>query len=159
MYRFAKTLHILGLALFLGSIFAHIVAGQLGGAPGAKDFAFARAEIAAATRLLTMPGLMLAIVSGLWMAFQSKLAPWRHPWIFAHAGLALAVLTIAVTLVIPAGKTTLAGGSLDEIGAALTVEHVAGGVNVLLTLTLVAIGVFKPKWIFARRAKNENEKT
>jgi hypothetical protein len=154
MYRIAKILHLLGLALFLGSIFAHIVAGQIGGGPGSAHFAFARAEISAATRALTMPGLLLALLSGLWMAVLTRLSPLRQPWLAFHAGLALVVLAIAATLVIPAGKTLLAGGGLDEMVAALTVEQVAGAINIALTLALAAIGVFKPKWGFARRAPN-----
>ena len=154
MYRIAKILHLLGLTLFLGSIFAHIVAGHLGGEPGSIHFAFARAEISAATRALTMPGLLLALVSGLWMAYLARLSPSRQPWLAFHAGLALVVLTIAATLLVPAGKTLLAGGGLDELGEALKLERVAGAANVVLTLALAAIGVFKPKWGSTRATPN-----
>jgi hypothetical protein len=146
MYRFAKTLHLIALALFLGSIFAHIVASQLGGPPGTADFTFAREEISAATRALTLPGLMLAILSGLWMAFLSGISPLRQPWIAAHAGMAVGVALIAAILVVPAGRTMLSNPSLDEIGTALTMEHAAGGLNILLTLAIVAVGVWKRRW-------------
>ncbi len=157
MYRVAKTLHLIGVALFLGSIFAHIVASQLGGTPGTARFAFAREEISAATRILTIPGLMLAILSGLGMATLSRLSPWRQPWIAAHAALAFVVLLVAATLVVPAGNALRAGGGIDEIGAALTVEHAAGGLNIFLTLAVMAIGVFKPKWGAHRARKQINE--
>ena len=40
IYRLLKILHLIGLSLFLGSIFGHIVASVLGGAPQAgNDFA------------------------------------------------------------------------------------------------------------------------
>ena len=35
IYRLLKILHLIGLSLFLGSIFGHIVASVLGGAPQA----------------------------------------------------------------------------------------------------------------------------
>jgi hypothetical protein len=84
MYRIFKTIHLLGLTLFLGSVFGHIVAGQTVGAQGASLIA-ARTEIVAATRLLTIR------------------------------------------------------------------EHGFGAFNVVLTLLLVILGVFKPKW--ARRTR------
>ena len=68
MYKAFKTLHIIGMALFLGSIFAHIAAGRV---PAAETepaaMVFTRQTIDLATRYVTLPGLGLAIVSGILM--------------------------------------------------------------------------------------------
>ena len=37
VYSSLKVLHLMGLVLFLGSIFGHIVAGSLGGGPVSGD--------------------------------------------------------------------------------------------------------------------------
>ena len=62
MYKFLKVIHILGVAMFLGSIFAHIATGHV---PGAADnppaMLFARQAIELATRYVTLPGLVIAI--------------------------------------------------------------------------------------------------
>ena len=53
IYRLLKILHLIGLSLFLGSIFGHIVASMPGGAPQAGNeaaFLTSRVHITAATR-------------------------------------------------------------------------------------------------------------
>jgi len=46
IYSSLKVLHLMGLVLFLGSIFGHIVAGILGGGPVSGDrFLGAREQI------------------------------------------------------------------------------------------------------------------
>ncbi len=83
------------------------------------------------------------------MAVPARLSPFRQRRIAAHAGMARIVLAIGV---VPDGKKIFSGGSLDEMNAALTLENVAGGLNIALTLALMAIGAFKPKWGLTRRA-------
>jgi hypothetical protein len=120
MYHFLKSLHLLGLTLFLGSIFSHIVAGAVGGA----DFLAARAEIDAATRALTLPGLGIAILSGVGLAL---LSPARRAWMGVPAALAAAIALLAVVAIVPAGRVALGGaaalaqgnGDIDRVRAAL----------------------------------------
>ena len=134
MLKPMKVLHLISLTLFLGSIFGHIVAGLAGGAVGGEGFLWARRSIAVATSALTVPGLALAMVSG---AAMAALTPARRRWMIVHAALALAVARIAVFAVPPAG----AGAN---VGPALAREHAFGALNILLTLAIVALGVFKP---------------
>ncbi len=117
MYRALKIAHLLGLALFLGSVFSHVVAAALGGAPGSPEFLPARAEIAAATRALTLPGLGLAVLSGVGMAL---VAPGlrRQRWLWLHAALAGLVVASSVALVAPAGRQALAGAEAFAAGGA-----------------------------------------
>ena len=95
VYSSLKVLHLMGLVLFLGSIFGHIVAGILGGGPVSGDrFLAAREHIAAATQFLTVPGLGLLLLSvvGLWlMGWSLK----NSRWLGVHMGLAVMVTLIA----------------------------------------------------------------
>jgi hypothetical protein len=156
MFRIFKTIHLLGLTLFLGSVFGHIVAGQAVGAQGGPYLVAARTETVAATRFLTMPGLILAIASGVAMMFCARLSPLRSPWLAAHIGLAAVVVITAVAVVVPAGREALAlvvaGDFGPGLNAALLREHGFGAFNVVLTLILVVLGVFKPKWARTPRA-------
>ncbi|KAB2915080.1 MAG: DUF2269 family protein [Hyphomicrobiaceae bacterium] len=155
MYRVLKFLHLLGLTLFLGSIFGHIVVSVLGGGPHSPLFLFARQNVTTATNVLTIPGLGLAIVSGIGMAVISRLSPLRARWLALHGSLALVVAAIAAVAIIPAGRDMLQGaialrdGSPDvaaaQILTAKRIEDIAGAINILLALTIAAIGVWKPK--------------
>ena len=110
LYRSLKMLHILGLTLFLGSIFGHIVSSVVGGRPGdGSAFVAAREHIRVATNVLTLPGLGLAGLSGVGMMLVARIHPKRTPWLVAHVVVAAMVAVIVFSLVIPAGQQTLAG--------------------------------------------------
>lgn len=151
MHRALKIAHLIGLALFLGSVFGHVVAAILGGPPGSPGFLPACTEIVAATRALTLPGLGLAVLSGLGMAIVSP-GLRRQRWLWLHAGLALLVVVSSLALLAPAGRRALvaaqplaAGGAgAPDLAAALLVERVAGAVNIVLAIALLAVGVIKP---------------
>lgn len=149
LYHSLKILHILGLTLFLGSIFGHIVSSVLGGEPGAgPSFIAAREHIRAATSVLTLPGLILAGLSGAGMMAAGRMNPVRAPWLAAHMSIAAVIFVLAFAVVVPAGQETLTAAlqakPADAILHSKFVEDVAGAVNVALTLVLVAVGVFKP---------------
>ena len=96
VYSSLKVLHLMGLVLFLGSIFGHIVAGILGGGPvSGGRFLAAREHIAAATQFLTLPGLALVLASGvgLWlMGWSLK----NRRWLCVQMGPAVMVTLDAV---------------------------------------------------------------
>jgi hypothetical protein len=155
MYRLLKILHLLGLTLFLGSIFGHIVASVLGGEGGSPAFLFARQHVSAATWALTMPGLGLAIATGIGMVLVGRISPLRARWLAVHALLATLVLLNAGLLVVPAGVELLHGATAlheDSAGtetarlvSAKFTEDIAGAVNVMLALGIIILGVWKPK--------------
>lgn len=149
MYRAVKILHLLAFAVFLGSVFSHIIAGIVGGEIGGAAFLAARQQIDAATRDLTLPSLGLAIVSGGYLAL---LSPARRPWMGVHGALAVGILSLAVLAIVPAGRVALVGaaalahghGDIEGIQAALLTERIAGVSNILMTLVAVALAVYKP---------------
>jgi hypothetical protein len=152
MTRFLKLLHLLGLALFLGSIFCHVVASVLGGAPGGSDaFIAARRQILLASQVVTMPGLGLAVASGVVMLI---LAQRRQTWMWIHGALGLVVLVVALTVVMPTvsaildGALAVAEGSGDAaaVTARYQVESVTGGLNVLISLAIIALAVWRPRF-------------
>ncbi|MDO4643744.1 MAG: DUF2269 family protein [Cardiobacteriaceae bacterium] len=149
IYRLCKIAHIIGLSLFLGSIFSHIVASIGGGPPGNPSFIAAREHISAATRFLTMPGLMLCLMTGISMCFLKGTSSLRQRWLLLHAILAVIVVILSVTVIVPAGEQTraLAHASAKpaEILAAKRVEDIAGAINILLTLTMISLSVFRPR--------------
>ena len=65
MFEFYRFMHIVGVAMFFGSVLAHVTAGLI---PGAADnpaiMLAAREAITLANWYVTIPGLILAIASG-----------------------------------------------------------------------------------------------
>jgi len=161
MTRLLKTCHLIGLTLFLGSILGHIVAGAAAGAPGTQSFLYAREHIALATQFLTLPGLALAVASGIALAAVSRLSPLRQRWLAAKIALTVAILINSAIFVAPSGARALAGalalskgdnGAMAEILSALRIEQIAGTVNILLILAIVLLGVFKPRLQWRRQS-------
>ena len=160
MYRVAKLFHLLGLTLFLGSVFGHIVA-SIGAESRDRRHSSQRVRtFRSATRYLTLPGLALALVSGLAMAGKSGLPALRQRWLLVHAGLAIAIVATTATIVGPAGQRILAaslafahnepGATLAAILDAKSSEDAFGRINLALALAAIVIGVFKPR--LSRRA-------
>ena len=152
MMRFLKLLHLSGLALFLGSIFCHVVASVLGGTPGGSAaFIAARRQILLASQFVTVPGLGLAVASGVAMLILVR--P-RQTWMWIHGALGLMVLVVALTVVMPTvsaildGALAVAQGSGDAaaVSARYQVESVTGGLNVLITLAMMALAVWRPRF-------------
>ena len=147
MHRILKVVHLIGRALFLGSVFSHVVASVVGGPPGSPGFLPARAEIVAATRALTLPGLGLAVLSGLGMAIVSP-GFRRQRWFWLHAALAGLVVASSLAWVAPAGRRALAlatsGEGAADLASALLIERVAGSVNIALAIALLVVGVIRP---------------
>jgi len=154
MLKIFKAVHIVGLAMFLGSIFAHIAAGQV---PGATDdppaMLFARQDIDLATRYVTLPGLAMALFSGALMAAKGYPGLLKRRWLRLHLLAALIVTAITVTVMIPAGRQILAAaaavaggtGSREAFADLANREHIFGALNILLVLGGIVLGAVKPR--------------
>ena len=139
-------MHILGMAMFFGSILAHVTVGLI---PGAADnpavMLAARQAITLANWHVTIPGLILAIVSGALMAANAGYLKRRR--LVMHIAAAAAIAVIAAIVLIPAAlefqaaaKAVGAGTMTPEAfaGAAIR-EHVFGAINIVLALAAIAL--------------------
>lgn len=152
MYKTAKALHFLGLAMFLGSILGHISIGFLPGAGEAQTILLGRQAIDVATWWLTLPGLALLVITGLFMTVQGRYGFARRRWLTAHQLLAVLIVLNAVFVLVPGGgallalATEVADGrqTADAMNALAGRESMFGAANLLMALTAVFIAVFKP---------------
>lgn len=149
MYHVLKMAHVVGLAMFLGSVFAHISVNAvpgIGSDPAAT--LTARHAVAAATAWVTLPGLLLAIASGLGLTLLGKHGFGRKRWLTLHQAAALLILLNALLVLAPAGRKAVEAarsGSLEAVATAAATESRFGPVNLLLTLSVVVLGVGKPR--------------
>lgn len=153
LYKSFKMLHLVGIVMFLGSIFGHVATSVLGGPPGGSpEFVAARENISALTRALTLPGLGLAVIAGLAMALIARLDPLRVRWLGLHGALGLVIVMLTATIVVPAGRhlreaalSARAGApSLPAIQNDLLLENVFGSVNIALALIAMAVTIWRP---------------
>ena len=149
-----KFLHILGIALFLGSLPGHIVLGALlpGGDIPPLGILFSRKVIQIITLVATIPGLTLAVITGLMLRHRHPLP--RPSWLGLHMALGLTVLAIGGLVITPqvlilgAQAQALASDSFDAAAwsGAKRIEDIAGTINLLLALLAMALACFKPDW-------------
>jgi len=153
MYKIAKALHLLGLAMFLGSILGHVTVGFI---PGATDpsrtMLFGRQAIEVATWSLTVPGLALLVVTGLFMTIHGRLGFLKRRWLTLHQLFGVAILLNAAFVLVPLGADLLElapeitdGTRPPERFMALARrESLFGAVNVVLALATLLVAVLKP---------------
>ena len=136
--KLLKTIHLLALAAFLGSILGYIVSGEVAAGLPPPALAVSRQLVLAGTDYLTLPALLLLILSGVALAGWQRRHAWR--WLamkLAGAGL-LALL--ALWWIRPAIVWSLAAlhaGTVPALEQAMQQEAVAGAANLLLTLLLI----------------------
>ncbi len=152
--RIAKALHFVGLAMFLGSILSHV---SLGFVPGARDPAqamlFWRQGIEIATHSLTVPGLALLVVTGLFMAGWGGSRFARQRWLIVHLAIGLLIVFIAAFVMLPVGTQSLdqavmmrhGVGSMETFSALIRRERIFGAISIVLALLSILIVTLKPR--------------
>lgn len=153
MYKAAKALHFVGLAMFLGSILGHVTIGFV---PGAKDqtqaMLFGRQAVEIATWSLTVPGLALLVVTGLFMILYGKLGFGRRRWLTAHQTIGVLIALNAALVLVPVGGNLLdvaveiirGSKSMEAFNALKDREAMFGAVNLVLALVTIFLATLKP---------------
>jgi hypothetical protein len=149
MIRGLRLAHFGGLIIFLGSIITFIVISTLIEGATLENIAFGRKIISTGTSILTLPGMWVLAITGLWMGYQRYGVKQR----FFQIKLLLMTLVVANAhfIIAPAvaSATELAARSLAQgqllpaYQAAYMQESIFGAINVLLTLTAAVVGVWK----------------
>lgn len=148
-----KILHLLGLALFLGSIPGHIVLGEIAGSgAGLAGFSSLLQAKHVMVLALTLPGLLLMLLTGAGLLLTSR-GLWRTRWMRVKLGLVVLVALNALLVLTPLGAqiAALAGeaaasGVVPPALAGLALrESLFGALNLVMILTIVALAVTKPR--------------
>ncbi len=158
MRKLTRTIHILAVCVFVGSIPAHIVLGQLAnshliGGGTMEIFAAYQQAKYALTIGLTTAGIVLTFLSGAALVMGRK-PLLRQNWLRAKlAVVALIAINGAVVLTPLAEQmrdlavTAIKSAALDAaFHAAENTEAVAGAINLALIVIALVLAVFKPKF-------------
>lgn len=141
-----KTLHLIALAGFLGSVLTFITIGIAADDASHTFMTTSRDLVLFCTRQLTFPSLTLLIMTGLAMAWHNK--PYKPRWIWAKVLLTTTMLANTLLLIEPAisesrhALSTLDNAAYDN---AITRESIYGGINLLLCVVLVLLGLARHK--------------
>jgi hypothetical protein len=149
MLRGVKLFHFGGLVIFLGSIITFIVISALVENASLENMAFGRKIISTGTNVLTLPGIWVLAITGIWMGYKRYGMRQRY---FQLKLLIIALILLnAHFVVVPAvsSATDLAvqslaqGQLLPEYRGAYIKESIFGALNVLLTITAAVVGVWR----------------
>ena len=148
MKRVARLAHIVGLVLLLGSILTFLVASSVGEKGGVVELAVARRIISTGTQLLTLPGLVLLVVSGAALVGLGTGA-WKEWPVRAMALSVAGIIANGVLVVLPfvrsataLAEASLAAGHLvPGYQHAYRMETLAGDINIALVLVALITGV------------------
>ncbi|RED46124.1 DUF2269 family protein [Aestuariispira insulae] len=156
MPKTIKLFHILGLVLFFGTVPVHILLGQI----ALSYFENGDTSLAATYRMilvqviqmLTLPGLALLWLSGLFSVFRSKGRILRQKWILMKLALVFLVsvngvvilTSLAKELAFHYGMAAATGEIAEEITALTTQEDLFGTLNLLMILAICALACYKP---------------
>lgn len=148
-----KLAHLVGLAVFLGSIAVYILLTSQHLPPGSAAYAQLRAQVLLGTEALTRPALLLTVASGigLLLAQRGKLQRWQ----LLKAVIGLLLLINTQLFVVPAirAAATLAApghGASSALAAAVSTESAAGAVNLLLALAAMGLAIVRPSLLMRR---------
>lgn len=145
LFRFA---HIVGVAMFFGSILGHVATTLIpGAAENIPAMLAARQAIVLANMYVTIPGLAIALISGALMVATSKYE--KGPALPLHIGLAVAIAVIAAVVLIPiafeleGAATSLSNGTTtqEDVVQITAREEMFGAVNIFLAFIAIALGV------------------
>ena len=148
MYRLLKTAHVLGFALFLGSIFGHIVAGVVGGDVGFSRLPRGAQNDHGGDGGLDLPGPRARHRERPRSRGDDGEAPrlaLRTRDARRAGGAALGLRRRSCRA---GGLVAATSGDFEAARAAIMREHVFGSLSVAITLAIVALGVYKPALTF-----------
>lgn len=150
MKKILKGIHLLGLVVFLGSIFSFIVISILSEGSSLSDLFFGRRIIELGTKSLTIPGMYLSLISGVLLAWPDLK---KEMWIKVKVLTLVIIFINAYIFIIPAADHCLQLAKEASLSGVLSPsykiyymkETLFGALNISLSLMAAGLGVFYSK--------------
>lgn len=153
MDKLLKIGHLIGLAVFLGSIPGHILLGKIV-EPVADPAGFALLMHAkhVNVQVLTLPGLVLMLITGVALMLRRGLKPARERWLAVKLVLVVLVALNGMLILGPASRdiatatrsASLGGASAANIAVLERRESLFGALNLVMILGAIGLVVAKP---------------
>ncbi|MBB4267945.1 DUF2269 family protein [Roseospira visakhapatnamensis] len=157
--QYVKAFHVLGAIMFFGSVLDHVSTSRVPGlTEDPETLLVVREVIGVSADYVTVPGLVLLLITGAVMVAVRRPSIPRVRWLGVHLVIAL-LITLNVALVLyPIGQDFVTvvsqaiaeGLPMDRILALVQglqdAEMTFGPLNVLMALTTVFVAVVKPRF-------------
>lgn len=122
MYRLALTIHIIGVALFLGNITATLIWKMYSEkSKNPQIISHALSTAIRTDKTVTVPGVLAITISGIVMLAVGKLSVIENTWLLLSIALWLISAVLAISVLVPSLKrlalmagSAAAGGELSE---------------------------------------------
>ncbi|MEA3292770.1 MAG: DUF2269 family protein [Pseudomonadota bacterium] len=159
MNKFLKAGHLIGLAAFVGSIFGHILLGNLGDREaGLAGFAVLMQAKYMNVLLLTTSGLVLLLLTGIPLMLRRGMSPAKVRWMGVKLALVALIALNGILVLTPLGQemaamarnAVSAGGLPAAFFELQSKEDTFGAANLAMILAVISLAVARP----ALRRKN-----
>lgn len=155
--------HLAGFVLFLGSICAStLLSLSLSGAADPQSAVFTWNAIAHNAAILTVPGLLLATISGIGLMLVEQRGPRGQMWVAGKIVLTVAIFLNAILLIMPAedkllalAKELPAADARTAFTTTLARQQIYGAINLTLIVVVSVLGVIGPRM----RSRRRNDRT
>ncbi len=156
---FIRFFHVLGAIMFFGSVLDHVAVSQIPGLlEDARTLLVGRQFIGVSADYVTMPGLVLLLVTGPIMVIARRPSILKVRWLGVHMLIAVLITLNVVLVMYPVGQDILDlvargladGQSLEQILGSIKdladQEATFGPLSVLCTVVTIFIAVIKPRF-------------
>lgn len=153
MAKILRIMHILGLVMFLGSIIGYIVVnGMAVKSTNLEVVSFAKYFVYFGTRIITVPGMWILILTGILLSYSSGYKIRANGWLKAKLLISLFIILIATFLIVPATKELAHIASDSVVKGALNPnmskfqmrEDIFGTINVIgIFANLILVTIFR----------------
>lgn len=153
MDKTLKLAHLVGLALFLGSVAGHILLYVLAvRAADLQSFAVLMQAKYMSVRVLTLPALVFTLVTGVPLMVRQQLTPNKAKWMAAKLALVALITLNGIFVLLPVARDLAASaqtaamtGSIPASFAELERrETLFGDVNLAMILAVIGLSVLRP---------------
>jgi len=148
--RFLKVIHLLGLAIFVGSIFGHILLGHLGDpVTDIRGFSTLMQAKYMNVIVLTTLGLLLLVISGVMLVLGRAISPLKQRWMMVKILLVCLIAFNGIFILTPLSssmaeiaQSMVSSGKFSESFMALKQrEDLFGALNMLMILVVISLSV------------------
>ncbi|EKV32551.1 hypothetical protein C882_2630 [Caenispirillum salinarum AK4] len=143
MRTLARTVHMIGLAAFVGTVLSHVLVSVVADPSDPVRYHALMVLKDTGTQFVLIPGLVLMGLSGIVMVRRMP-RPWPA-WLTVKLGLVAAAAANGLLVLLPAGARIAEAASAGaQAPDALAREAIAGPVNVALILAIVVLSIARP---------------
>lgn len=164
MVQVFKILFFVGFALFLGTIFNHVLVNNTFGAgSNFHQIRFVRQSMLQSVSFFIVPGMILMLLTGTIIIARQRLTPIQQPWLLLSVGFSAIICLNTLLILFPlnvklarlAGQLGTGPSVLTQFHSVTLQETFFGALNLAFIFTVLGLSVFRPN-LWSRSSSRAN---